>query len=269
MNISNFLIEHESYIRLFFFFLALFIFGLIERIHPNRPLTQNKTSRWLHHLFLMIINSVILRFATPIAAISAAIYAQNHQIGLFNYFEIPLTLNVILCVILLDLFIYWQHRLFHVIDFLWAIHKVHHADLDIDVTTAVRFHPIEMVMSLMIKLLAILVLGAPVIAVVIFETLLNVLAMFNHSNIRLPTKLDKILRYAIVTRNVHEIHHSTNLKDSQKNFGFHLIWWDILFGSYKVQADDENFVIGLEELQDKQDTQPIFSILTLPFKKRS
>ncbi|MCJ8312881.1 MAG: sterol desaturase family protein [Pseudomonadales bacterium] len=269
MTMDQFFIEHEATFRLTAFLSALIIFGFLEYKYPARKLTQKKSYRWIQHLILLILNSVIIRYAVPMVAVGASIYASNQQWGLFNLIELPLFVSIILSIIILDCLIYWQHRLFHVFDFLWVIHKVHHADLDVDVTTALRFHPLEMLLSILIKLVAIILLGAPIIAVVIFEILLNVLAMFNHSNIRLPTRLDRILRSTIVTRNVHEIHHSTNLKDSQMNFGFNLIWWDKLFGSYKSKAEYQNFVIGLKEQQNTQNTQPILSILTLPFKKKS
>jgi len=268
MNLTQFFIEHESTLRLTAFLSALIVFGALELVTPKRVLTQNKAYRWLQHALLMVINSIAMRIVVPTIAIGAAIYAYDHNYGLFNMINIPTPVSIILCIIALDCLIYWQHRLFHTVDILWSIHKVHHADLDVDVTTALRFHPIEMVLSLLVKLIAIVLLGVPIVAVVIFEVLLNILAMFNHSNIRLPYALDKTLRTTIVTRDVHEIHHSTNLNDSQMNFGFHLIWWDKLFGSYKAKADNTHFAIGLKELPHKHDTQPILSILTLPFKKR-
>lgn len=193
---------------------------------PKRKLQQKKSTRWLNNLLLIFINTILLRLIFPVAAVGVALFCELNKIGVLNYFEFAESLKIVIAFIVLDLSIYLQHVLFHHIPILWSIHKVHHADMDIDVTTGLRFHPFEMILSMLIKIVVVTIIGAPVLAVIIFEIVLNATAMFNHGNIGLTKNVDKILRVFIITPDMHRVHHSTVVGETNSNFGFNFSIWD-------------------------------------------
>ena len=255
-------------------FIGLFILLAVwEYYQPKRPLTASKLQRWGNNIAMVMLNNVTLKLLMPFLAIDAAVYAQQQEWGFVALMteaeSMRSTLLVIFAIILLDAAIYFQHRIFHRIPALWRLHRMHHSDLDIDVTTAIRFHPIEIVFSMLIKIAVIIALGIPVVAVVIFEMLLNLTAMFNHSNIKIPSKVDKYLRYWLVTPDMHRVHHSINARETNHNFGFCLPWWDRLFGSYQAQPQlgHQKMEIGLPYFRATQECQ-IQRMLTQPFRNK-
>lgn len=264
---DNFIATYETTIRLGAFFGIFSVMALWELLAPRRVLTQSKSARWMNNIALVILNTVIVRIVFPTAAIGVAAYATEQQWGLFNQVNSPAWLAVIISVVLLDGLIYMQHVMFHAVPAFWRLHRVHHADMDFDVTTGARFHPIEIVLSMLIKFAAILLLGPPLAAVVIFEVLLNATSMFNHSNVRLPLGLDRLLRVFIVTPDMHRVHHSHYAHETNSNFGFSLSLWDRLFGTYRAQPDDghENMVIGIDTFRDSKKCIPLYRLLLMPF----
>ncbi len=267
MNWNNFVLSNEIAIRLSFFFGILLIVALWEIKSPRRNLTQPKLMRWIHNLGLVFLNSLVLRVLFPAAAVGVALFAQEHQWGLFNYYQPSFLFAVSISVILMDAVIYLQHVMVHAVPLLWRLHRVHHADMDYDVTTGARFHPIEIVLSMLIKFATILLLGPPVVAVVIFEVLLNATAMFNHGNLKLPFGVDRVLRMFVVTPDMHRVHHSIDDDETNSNFGFNLPWWDRLFGTYKAQprAGHEGMTIGIHHFRDATKVERIWGMLMLPF----
>ena len=223
-----------------------------ELLAPRRALTVSKTLRWVNNLGLVFLNSFVLRLLFPAAAVGVAAWAQQQGWGLLNLYQVPTTVAVILSVIAMDFVIWVQHVLFHAIPVLWRLHRVHHADLDYDVTTGARFHTIEIIISMIIKFATIALLGPPVVAVVIFEVMLNATAMFNHGNVGLPPRLDRVLRWVLVTPDMHRVHHSVEDDEANSNFGFSLTWWDRLFGTYREQprAGHEGMTIGIHKYRD-------------------
>lgn len=268
-ELQNTIIHNESTIRLSFFFGIFFIMAILEYFIPKRDLLISKSKRWLNNIILVFLNTLVIRILFPIAAVAIAIFAKDNNIGLFNILETNTFFEIILCIIILDFIIYWQHRFFHTINFFWKFHKVHHSDMDYDLTTGFRFHPIEIVFSMIIKFFFILILGAPVIAVVCFEIILSTLAIFNHSNINLNKKLDFVLRLFIVTPDMHRIHHSIFSNELNSNYGFNISLWDRIFKSYTSSPKNsyQTMTIGLKNLQDERKTVSLFSILKLPFIK--
>lgn len=268
MGLDRWILDHELTIRLAAFFGVLATVGAWELIAPRRALTVSKALRWTSNLGLVLLNSVLLRLLFPAAAVGMAAFAALHGWGLFNHFDVPFALAVALSVVALDLVIYLQHVMVHAVPALWRLHRVHHADLDIDVTTGARFHPIEIVLSMLLKFAAIVVLGAPVVAVVVFEVLLNATAMFNHGNVRLPAAVDGVLRWIVVTPDMHRVHHSIDDDETNSNFGFNLPWWDRLFGTYRAQprAGHEGMTIGIGDHRDAREVERLPGMLWLPFR---
>jgi len=267
MDWNSFIFENEVPIRLGFFFGVLLLVALWEIGSPRRSLSQPKARRWMHNLGLTFFNSLLLRLLFPTAAVGVAVFAGQQGWGLFNYYQLPLVLATTISVILMDGIIYLQHVMVHAIPLLWRLHRVHHADLDFDVTTGARFHPIEIIFSMLIKFATILLLGPPVLAVVIFEILLNATSMFNHGNLRLPEKVDRVLRLFVVTPDMHRVHHSLEDDETNSNFGFNLPWWDRLFGTYKAQPDagHEGMTIGIDRFRDPTKVERLPGMLLLPF----
>lgn len=258
--------ENEASIRLGFFFGILIIMALCELIAPRRVLTTSKAVRWMSNLGIVFVNTAIVRFVSPVLAIPMAAITQEKGWGLLNYLNLPEWFAVLVGVLILDCVIYLQHVMFHTLPILWKLHMMHHADLDFDVTTGTRFHPIEILISMMIKVSAIAVIGPPVMAVLIFEILLNGTAMFNHSNFRLPLGIDRYLRLLVVTPDMHRVHHSVTIRETNSNFGFNFPWWDRLFGTYRAQpaAGHEGMTIGLSQFREpKRLTLPW--MIALPF----
>jgi sterol desaturase/sphingolipid hydroxylase (fatty acid hydroxylase superfamily) len=259
-------LHFETAIRLGCFAAVLMLMALWEMAAPRRRLTVSKPGRWASNMGLVVVNTLAVRFLLPLGAMGMAFYAQDRSWGWFNNVDLPAWIAVILSVIALDFVIYLQHVLFHAVPFLWRLHMVHHADLDIDVTTGLRFHTFEILLSMLLKLAAVVLLGAPALAVLIFEVLLNGTSLFNHSNIRLPAWLDRIVRLLVVTPDMHRVHHSILPQETNSNFGFNLPWWDFLFGTYLPQpaAGHENMTIGLSQFRQEW-VERLHWMLLLPF----
>lgn len=264
---NAFMLQHELAIRLACFLGVFCSMSLWELAAPRRRLTVSKLLRWANNLALVVLNSVLLRALFPAAAVGVAAFATQQGWGLFNYFAVPLWMAMLVSIMFLDFAIYLQHVMFHAVPLLWRLHRVHHADLDIDVTTGTRFHPIEIVLSMLIKAVVILVLGPPVVAVVIFEVLLNATSMFNHGNVRMPPALDRVLRLLLVTPDMHRVHHSIEEDESNSNFTFNLSVWDRLFGTYRDQprAGHEDMTIGISTFREANRCVWLSGILVLPF----
>ena len=267
MPFNEFVVNHEVAIRLSFFFGTFIIIALWEIIAPRRALTVSKLVRWANNLGLVFLNSFIIRLLLPAAAIGVAVAAQENQWGLFNLVEVVMPLAVVASIVIMDFVIYIQHVIVHAVPALWRLHRVHHADLDYDVTTGSRFHTIEIILSMLIKFATIVLLGPPIIAVVIFEVVLNAMAMFNHANVGLPKTLDKVLRLFIVTPDMHRVHHSVEDDEANSNFGFNLSWWDRLFGTYRDQprAGHQGMTIGIHQYRDTKQVSWLPGMLVLPF----
>ena len=260
------LLSSEISIRMGCFVGILAVMTLWEMLAPRRSLTTNKPLRWLNNLGLVLLNGVVLRLLVPLGAAGVALVAQSRGWGVFNNVAIPASLTIVLAVLAFDLAIYLQHVMFHAVPTLWRLHMVHHADLDFDVTTGLRFHTIEILLSFGIKCASIVLLGASPLAVLIFEVLLNATAMFNHSNVRIPTWLDRALRLVVVTPDMHRVHHSVIKRETNSNFGFNLPWWDFLLGTYRDQpvCGHEEMVIGLSQFRDQR-VERLPWMLLLPF----
>jgi len=263
--------QNESMLRLGFFVGMLLIMGVWEWVMPFRNTTFPKAYRWLNNLALVVLNTVLLRMLFPAAAVGMAIFADQQGWGVLSVIEVPLWLSVLMSIVVLDFMIWLQHVTVHAIPVLWRLHRVHHADRDYDVTTGLRFHPLEIVLSMMIKFIVIVALGPPVVAVILFEIILNAMAMFNHGNVRLPSSLDTILRVLLVTPDMHRIHHSVQDHETNSNFGFNLSIWDRLFGTYIKQPEmgQENFTIGIEGFDRQEQVARLDGLLLLPFKGHS
>ncbi|WP_350558039.1 sterol desaturase family protein [Psychrobacter sp. CAL346-MNA-CIBAN-0220] len=261
---------HEVWWRLGFFFSILIIMMLFEWRKPARQSPIKSGTRWFANFGLVFASSLIARLAVPIGLTAVALYAQQHGIGLFNLVELPSVIVIMLSLVLLDILIYWQHRLFHRVPILWRLHRVHHADAHVDTSTGLRFHPIEIILSILIKLAAVIVLGVPAIAVLIFEIALNGLALFNHANVRLPPAIEKPLRLILMTQILHRIHHSQVVSETNSNYGFSVIWWDKLFSSYKSVAKktDDQIDIGLIEYPTAKQNASLWRLLIMPFKNK-
>ena len=267
MGVSGFVISHELYIRLGFFFGILLVMALWELVLPRRVSTVSKRLRWINNIGIVFLNSFMLRFAFPTAAVGMAVFAREHGWGIFNYFHIPYNAVIILSVISMDFIIYLQHVMFHAIPVFWRIHRMHHADMDFDVTTGIRFHPFEILLSMLIKFSGVVVIGPPVLAVIVFEVLLNATSMFNHGNVRLPLSIDRALRWFIVTPDMHRVHHSVEEHETNTNFGFNVPWWDRLLGTYRNQPQmgHEGMTIGLRGFRDTKHCTILHGMLAIPF----
>ncbi|MBW2420958.1 MAG: sterol desaturase family protein [Deltaproteobacteria bacterium] len=252
--------------RLATFVGVLAVMAAWELWMPRRELRVPKGRRWIANLGLAALNTLVLRLLFPVAAMGTAALAAERGWGLLQLLELPSSARIVLTVILLDLAIYLQHLLFHAAPTLWRLHMVHHADLDFDLTTGIRFHPFEMILSMLLKLVVVAALGPPLLGVLLFEVLLNASAMFNHGNVRLPAPLDGVLRRVLVTPDMHRVHHSVLRREANSNFGFCLSWWDRIFGTYCAQPEwgHEGMTIGVEQLQELRE-QPIGRLLLLPF----
>ncbi|MDI4636803.1 MULTISPECIES: sterol desaturase family protein [Halomonadaceae] len=249
------LLRHEPLIRAGAFACMLLTVALWEVIATRRPQRIHRRLRWPSNLAIVALGTLVVRLVFPLAAVGAALLATERGWGLFNLVSVPIWLTVIVCVIMLDVAIYFQHRLFHAVPWLWRLHRMHHADLEFDVTTGLRFHPLEILISMGIKLAVVTLLGAPALAVLIFEVLLNATSMFNHGNIRLPTRVGHWLRLVVVTPDMHRVHHSIVRQETDSNFSFNLPWWDRLFGTYRDQpaAGHLGMTIGIKAFRSAHD----------------
>ncbi len=245
----------ETAVRLGFFFGILAIVALWELARPRRRLIHPRWLRWYANLGLTALNTALVWLLVPLLPVALAVIAESRGWGLLNLVELPFWLEVVLAVVVLDLAIYLQHVMFHAVPALWRLHRMHHADLDFDVTTGTRFHPVEILVSVAIKMAAVALLGPPAVAVLVFEVLLNGTSMFNHGNVRLPAWLDRMLRWIVVTPDMHRVHHSDIPAETDSNFGFNLPWWDRLFGTYRAQPrlGHEGMTIGLSVFRRRED----------------
>lgn len=234
---------------------------------PRRRLAAGRRGRWLGNLGILAVDLVAVRLLVPTAAVGVALLAAEKGWGLLPALGLPYWLAAIVSVVVLDLTIWAQHYVFHHVPVLWRLHRVHHADVEIDVSTGVRFHPLEILVSLMIKMAAVIALGAPAAAVVAFEVLLNATSMFNHSNVALPAWAEPAARWLVVTPQMHEVHHSAERTETDSNFGFNLPWWDRLFGTYRAKpAAGDRVVIGLPVFRDARERK-LLRLLTQPFRR--
>lgn len=261
------LLAYEPWIRLTAFGAIFAAMALWEVFAPRRTQAVGRVSRWPGNIGVVALDTVIVRILFPTGAVALAMGAEAMGWGLLNAWPVPGWIAVLIGVVVLDLVIYLQHVLFHAVPALWRLHRMHHADLEFDVTTGARFHPVEIVISMVIKLTVVVALGAPAVSVLIFEVLLNATAMFNHSNVRIPERIDRVLRWLVVTPDMHRVHHSVIVREANSNFGFNLPWWDRLFGTYRDQpaAGHEKMTIGVEQFRDPAE-QRLDRMLTQPFR---
>ena len=248
------ILEQEPLIRLTIFLGVLIGMAAWEVAVPRRRVEIPRLLRWSNNLALVVVDTLLVRLLFPVVAVGLAATAQENGWGLLNQINVSSWIAILMAILALDLAIYLQHVLFHAVPALWRIHRMHHADLEFDVTTGLRFHPLEILLSMLIKLGAVLALGPPAIAVLIFEVLLNASSLFNHSNIRLPLKIDAVLRLFIVTPDMHRVHHSIHPSETNSNFGFNLPWWDRILGTYRAQprSGHEDMTIGIEQFRNKR-----------------
>ena len=267
MTMNELLLSNEVQIRLSFFVAVFAVMASWELLAPRRTGQLKRRLRWPSNLGIVVFNTLLLRFIMPTTAVALALAGEAGGWGLLQQFDLPLWLASLLAVVCLDLAIYLQHIMFHAVPLLWRLHRMHHADLAFDVTTGARFHPLEIILSMLIKLMVIAALGPPAVAVLIFEVLLNALAMFNHANARLPLGVDKILRRVIVTPDMHRVHHSVIPQEANSNFGFNLAIWDRWFGTYCAQpkGGHQEMRIGISTFRTERDLA-LDKMLLQPFK---
>ena len=266
---SNTLLSFDTLLRLGSFLGVFGVVALWEIMAPRRPQVVTRGRRWPNNLGMVALNSVVLRLVFPTSAVAFAIVVEAQGGGLLHALAVPAWLAVPVAFVLLDLAIYLQHVLFHSVPVLWRLHRMHHADVEFDVTNGLRFHPLEMVLSMTIKLAAIAAIGAPALAVLAFEIVLNGAAMFNHGNVALPVRVDRVLRWFIVTPDMHRVHHSVRREETNSNFGFNLPWWDWVFRTYRAQPADghDGMIIGVEKFRDPADLR-LARMLTSPLRRR-
>jgi sterol desaturase/sphingolipid hydroxylase (fatty acid hydroxylase superfamily) len=258
--------EHEAAIRLGFFLGILTLVAVGELLFPRRILRTGKAVRWLSNLGVVVVDTLTVRLLFPVIGVGVAVAAQQQGWGLLNVLALPEWLAVVIGILVLDMVIYLQHAMFHTMPILWRLHMMHHADLDIDVTTGLRFHPIEIALSMVIKMAVVAALGPSALAVILFEIILNGTAMFNHGNLRLPLALDRVLRLVVVTPDMHRVHHSVTIRETNSNFGFNFPWWDRIFGTYRAQPvmGHEAMTIGLAQFRDPKKNN-LWHMLVMPF----
>jgi sterol desaturase/sphingolipid hydroxylase (fatty acid hydroxylase superfamily) len=264
---SDILLTNEASIRLTAFAGIFAVMAAWEILAPCRSQRLARGRRWPSNIGVVILDTILVRLVFPTTAVGVALIAEAQGWGLLHTLALPMWVSLTVAIVALDLAIYLQHVLFHAVPALWRLHRMHHADLEFDLTTGARFHPIEILLSMGMKLGVVAALGAPAAAVLMFEVLLNATSMFNHSNVRMPAWLDRGLRWIIVTPDMHRVHHSIVARESNSNFGFNLSWWDCLFGTYRDQpaAGHEAMTIGIEQFRDPVE-QRLDRMLTQPFR---
>jgi sterol desaturase/sphingolipid hydroxylase (fatty acid hydroxylase superfamily) len=269
LAMTDFILDHELFIRLAVFITIFALMAVWEIAQPCRRQSYTRLQRWSGNLGITLLNSLLLRLLFPAAAVGFAALISEKGWGLLNLTTLPYWLNVLIAVTLMDMVIYLQHVMVHAVPALWRLHRVHHADPDYDLTTGARFHPIEIILSMLIKIAAIAALGPPIIAVLIFEVLLNGMAMFNHGNVSLPKSIDRKLRWLLVTPDMHRVHHSLIPNEANSNFGFNLSIWDRLMGTYQAQPilGHQQMQIGVKTLQDPSLITKLGGMLIIPFLK--
>lgn len=252
---TDLLLTNAPLIRLVFFLGILFVMAEWEVLAPRKSREIGRLLRWTNNLGVVVLGTVLIRLVFPIVAVGLAVFAEAQGWGLLNVLDLPFWLAFVASVLVLDLAIYLQHVMFHAVPALWRLHRMHHADLEFDVTTGLRFHPLESLLSMGIKLGVVAALGPPAVAVLVFEVVLNATAMFNHGNVRIPLGLDKVLRLLVVTPDMHRVHHSIYPNETNSNFGFNVPWWDRLLGTYRAQPKDghEAMTIGIEQFRTPRD----------------
>jgi sterol desaturase/sphingolipid hydroxylase (fatty acid hydroxylase superfamily) len=260
----------EPLIRIAFFVGVFLLMALWEIAAPRRERTVGRAIRWPNNLGIVVVDSLLVRLLMPTAGVGMALHAEAQGWGLLAMAQWPGWIEIVIAVVLLDLAIYFQHVLFHAVPALWRLHRMHHADLDFDATTGVRFHPIEILLSLAIKIGVIAALGAPPLAVLIFEILLNATSMFNHGNVRMPAAIDRVVRWFVVTPDMHRVHHSIEPRETNSNFGFNFSLWDRLFGTYRAApaAGHLGMTIGISQFRDVRELW-LDRLLTQPFREDS
>ena len=258
----------DAAIRLGFFLGIFALVALWELAWPRRRLIHARWLRWYANLGIVALNTALVWLLVPLAPVAVAVVAESRGWGILNLFALPFWMEVLLALVVLDLVVYLQHVMFHALPLLWRAHRMHHADLDFDVTTGSRFHPIEIVVSVTIKMAAVVLIGPPAVAVLVFEVLLNGTSMFNHGNVRLPPGLDRALRWIVVTPDMHRVHHSDIPAETNSNFGFNLPWWDRLFGTYRAQPihGHEHMTIGLDVFREPRELH-LHRMLAQPLRR--
>jgi len=251
---TELLLANELTIRLAFFVGVLIVMMLWEAAAPCRQ-DVTRVVRWTSNLGIVAVNTIVLRLVFPTAAVGFAAVAETQGWGLFTVIAVPGRVAFVVALVALDMAIYIQHVMFHAVPVLWRLHRMHHADIGFDVTTGLRFHPLEIILSMVFKIVVLAALGAPVAAVLVFEVVLNATAMFHHGNVRLPRRLDALLRLVVVTPDMHRVHHSIVPAETNSNFGFNMPWWDRLFGTYCAQpaAGHNEMTIGIEQFRGPRD----------------
>jgi sterol desaturase/sphingolipid hydroxylase (fatty acid hydroxylase superfamily) len=265
---ADILLGNEPFIRLAVFVGIFAAMAVWEMLRPRRKQKLRRATRWPSNIGIVVLDTILVRLLFPTAAVGLALIGEAQGWGLLHAISLPAWAEVLLGIMTLDLAIYLQHVLFHAVPALWRLHRMHHADQEIDVTTGARFHPIEILLSTGIKLGVVASLGVPAVAVLLFEVLLNATSMFNHSNARMPVLLDRMLRWIVVTPDMHRVHHSVVARETNSNFGFNLPWWDRLFGTYRDQpaAGHEAMTIGIEQFREPAE-QRLDRMLTQPFRE--
>lgn len=258
----------EAVIRLGAFLGVFAAMAIWEVLAPRRAQRIGRRDRWPGNLGIVVLDTVAVRIAFPMAAVGMALLAEAEGWGLFHWLALPHGVAVMAAVVLLDLAIYTQHVVFHAVPLLWRLHRMHHADLELDATSGLRFHPLEILLSMLLKLAVVLALGAPALAVLVFEVLLNASAMFSHGNVRLPLPLDRLLRRVVVTPDMHRIHHSILRAETDSNYGFNLALWDRVFGTYRAEpaAGQQGLTIGIERFRDPAELR-LDRMLLQPFRR--
>jgi sterol desaturase/sphingolipid hydroxylase (fatty acid hydroxylase superfamily) len=267
---ENFLLTNESTLRLGVFVGVFAVMAVWEIISAKRPQNLKRRDRWPHNILLVAVNTALMRIIFPVLPVGVALWASLEGWGILNIIRLPEPVAILLAVVFLDFAIYAQHVVFHKVPVLWRLHRLHHADTEIDVTTGARFHPIEIALSLVIKMTLIVILGAPAAAVIIFEIVLNGAAMFNHANVNLPEALDRKLRWILVTPDMHRVHHSEITDETNSNFGFNLPWWDRIFRTYRAQPKlgQLGMTIGLPVFRQSREAR-LDRLLTQPFRNET
>lgn len=263
--------QNEGLIRFGVFSGVLTIMAVWESLAPRRARVTIRWRRSVSNLLLVFAASLLVRVIPVLSAIAAAEWATQAGFGLLNLWSGDYWLKFVFAVIVLDLLVYGQHVATHQVPMLWRFHRVHHTDLDLDATSGVRFHPVEILLSMGLKVIAVVLLGVAAEAVLVFEILLNATSVFNHANVRIPVSCDRILRWFLVTPDMHRVHHSVLREETDSNYGFNLPWWDRLFGTYRAQPRDvhEHLTLGVPELRTASQTVPILKLVLLPFQSPS
>lgn len=264
---EHMILGNESYVRLGAFLSVLVAMAVWEVAAPRRRREIPRLLRWTNNLAMIVVDTLVLRLLFPVLAVGVAVQASAGNWGLFNQLDWPFWVEAVTVFLILDLTIYLQHVLFHAVPGLWRLHRMHHSDLEFDTTTALRFHPIEIVMSMGLKLAIVAAIGAPAVVVLVFEVVLNATALFNHANVNLPRRVDRALRLILVTPDMHRVHHSIDPSETNTNFGFNLPWWDRLFGTYCEQpkAGHDGMTIGIDQFRTRRDLW-IDAMLAQPFR---